>query len=129
MASTTIEHHDMDYVLLDSMDHALTNLFGPNAKQAFYGYFEEKFGFTRESITLRLDKFLVALSETFGVTGVVVLGRTIAKRLYSNLGLPFKEQPAYTLLDYVKEAKIILRLSELDPSNKTEYINGFQVMQ
>jgi hypothetical protein len=114
MASTVVEGLDIDHILLDSIDEGLTDLFGPNLKQAFYGYFEEKFGFTRESIALRLDKFLVALSETFGAVGFVVLGRTIAKRLYSSLGLPFKEQASYTLLDYVKEAKMLLRLSELD---------------
>jgi hypothetical protein len=120
MATAMVERHDVDYVLLDSIDQALTDVFGPSAKQAFYGYFKEKLGFTKESMTLRLDKFLVALSETFGSTGVVVLGRTIARRLCSNLELVFKEEPNYTLLDYVKEAKMLLRLSEPDTSSKTQ---------
>lgn len=102
----------IDSILLDSVDRALTDRFGVRVTQAFYSYFEEKFGLTRELIATRLDKFVLAISETFGEGRV--LDRAIAKRFYDGLGLRFNERPAYSLLDYVKEARVIL-LGEGEP--------------
>ena len=91
----------IDSIMLDSIDVSFTNLFGPYVTQAFYVYFKEKFGLTRESMVSQLDRFLSAIHETFGVEQE----RAIARVFYTNLGLQFNDQWNHTLLEYLNEAK------------------------
>jgi len=93
--------HDIDSTMLDSIDASFTNLFGPYVTQAFYVYFKEKFGLTRESMVSQLDRFLSAIHETFGVDQE----RAVARVFYTNLGLQFNDRWNYTLLEYLNEAK------------------------
>lgn len=96
---------DLGGLLLEAVDEYVRDVMGEGVREAFYGYFEEKFHLSKGSIPNRLDEFVVVLSETFGLSGVAVIGRGVAKRLYTKLGLKFIEKPGYTLLDYVKEAE------------------------
>lgn len=96
---------DLGGLLLEAVDEYVRDVMGEGVREAFYGFFEEKFHLSKESIPNRLDEFVVVLSETFGMTGGAVTGRGVAKRLYAKLGLKFIEKPGYTLLDYVKEAE------------------------
>jgi hypothetical protein len=101
---------DLGGLLLDSLDEALVDLMGARFRQPFYHYFEERYGITRDVIPYRLDEFVVSLAELFGVLAMKTFGRAIAKRLYLKLGLEFSNQEEYTLLDYVKEARMNLPL-------------------
>jgi len=101
---------DLGGLLLDSLDEALADLMGARFRQPFYHYFEKRYGITRDIIPNRLDKFVVALAELLGVLATRTFGRAIAKRLYLKLGLEFSNHEEYTLIDYVKEARMNLPL-------------------
>jgi hypothetical protein len=96
---------DFDRLLLDSMDEALTDVFGAEFREMFYRYLEVRFCIMKATFPSRLDDLASALSTTFGPTGSLVLGRAIAKRLYSKLGIRFIEKPDWTLLEYFDHLK------------------------
>jgi hypothetical protein len=83
---------------------------GPGVKESLYAYFENNYGISRSAIPKQLDEFVLALTKSFGVLGARTLGRAIVKRLYNKLGLTFTEREYYSLIDYVREAKLINRI-------------------
>jgi hypothetical protein len=100
MEAGLMHESDFDRLLLDSMDEALTDVFGAEFREMFYWYLEVRFRIMKARLPSRLDDLESALSTTFGPTGSLVLGRAIAKRLYSKLGARFIEKPGWTLLEY-----------------------------
>jgi len=97
---------DPDRLLLDSFDEGLARLLGESVRESIYHYCEECFSLPKDSIPKRLDEFVSVLTKTFGVVGVAAFGGAIARKLYSKLGLEFVQKPGYTLLDYMREARI-----------------------
>jgi hypothetical protein len=95
-----MDGRDFGRLLLDSVDEALTDLFGVGFREMFYRYLEAKFCIMKATFPSRVDDLAIALSTTFGPTGSLVLGRAIAKRLYSKVGTRFIEKPDWTLLEY-----------------------------
>jgi hypothetical protein len=91
---------DFDRLLLDSMDEALADVFGAEFREMFYRYLEARFRIMKATLPNRLDDLASVLSTTFGPTGSLVLGRAIAKRLYSKVGTRFVEKTDWTLLEY-----------------------------
>jgi hypothetical protein len=109
MSSTrTVVVQNFDELLLQSIDEAFSDLLGPSLNGALFHYLESKFFISRESIPSRLQDFVLAVSEIFGVLGALVFARAVAKRFYTKLGLEFTKEPRYTLLDYVDKAKMSL---------------------
>ena len=105
MEAVEMQESEFNSALLDSIDQTLTDVFSPEVKEMLYRYLETKVGIVRRALPSRLDGLGSVLSTLFGPKGNSVLERTIAKRLYSKIGLRFIEKPSYTLPNYVEDAK------------------------
>jgi len=105
MEAGLMHESDSSRLLLDSVDEALTDVFGAEFREMFYKYLEERFCMMKATLPSRLDDLASVFSTTFGPTGSLVLGRAIAKRLYSKVGIRFIEKPGWTLVEYFDYAK------------------------
>jgi hypothetical protein len=108
---------DLGGLLLESLDEAFADLMGTAVRESFYGYFEKRYGISRAAIPERLEEFVSILAESLGVVGAGRIGRAVAKRLYTKLGVKFTVREDYTLLDYFREAKS-LRDPKMKPTNR-----------
>jgi len=91
----------LDYLLLEAVDEALTDILGTRAREAIYDYLERNRGLAREEIPKRLNDFQEFMDEAFGKGGQTI-GRMVAKRLYAHLDWEFVDIPQYTLPDYLQ---------------------------
>jgi len=103
--SCLMEHSVPERVLRESVEEALMDILGEKVRDAFFGYLEASFHVSRADFASHVEFFVKALSDVFGVTASMVLGRAIAKRIYARLEIPFVPKNGYTLTDYLKEAK------------------------
>jgi hypothetical protein len=60
----------------------------------------------KDEVPSRLDMLLLALKTNFGSSSSQVIGKAIARRFYSQLGLEFSDNPQRTLIGYVENAKL-----------------------
>jgi hypothetical protein len=95
--------------LLGSIDDGLADILGEQFKETLYKHIEQKFHIARSSLPNRLDLLASALSGVLGDNGGVVMGRAIAKRFYSRLGLRFVQKPNHSLENYVTDARVAMR--------------------
>jgi hypothetical protein len=89
--------------LLEAVNEGLLAL-GESARHAIYSHLERRGSIRREEVPDRLGDFASALEGLIGA-GAKVLEKAMVKRLYSKLGLAFKEVEGYGFLDYVEDAK------------------------
>ena len=89
--------------LLEAVDEGLLAL-GESVRPTIYWHLERRGSIRREEIPDRPGDFASALEGLISA-GAKVLEKTIVKRLYSKLGLAFKEVEGYGFLDYVEDAK------------------------
>jgi hypothetical protein len=101
-----MQKSEFDRALLDSMDETLAEVLSADFREKFYSHLEVRLGIKKTAFPSHIDGLASAFSTTFGSAGSLVLGRAIAKKLCSKLGIPFIEKTGYTLLDYFREAKI-----------------------
>jgi hypothetical protein len=99
---------EFEELLLGSIDDGLADILGEQFKESLYIHIERKFHIARSSLPNHLDLVASALSTVLGVTGGVVMGRAIAKRFYSRLGLRFVQKPNHSLENYVTDARVAL---------------------
>jgi hypothetical protein len=100
---------EFDRFLLDSIDDALTDVLGRQFKEAVYEYIEHQFHIARSALPDRLDVLDSALSMALGGIASTVVGRAIAKRFYAKLGLQFIQKSNHSLLNYVTDARLVMR--------------------
>ena len=94
---------DFDEILWNAIDELMSFL-GESGKYALFYHIEKRFQIKPLDIPDKLDGFHHALEALFG-DGTKVIERMIAKNLYENLGLVFKEHKDWTLEEYVEYAK------------------------
>jgi hypothetical protein len=99
---------EFEELLLGSIDDGLADILGEQFKETFYKHVEQRFHIARSSLPNRLDLLASALSTVLGDTGGVVMGRAIAKRFYSKLGLRFVRKPNHSLENYVTDARAVM---------------------
>jgi len=99
------EPNTLGKLLSDSIDEVLINLVGTRAREATYDYMERNHSTARSEIPGHLDEFLSLFERTFGVAGRKVIGRAIAKKVYSKLDLEFYPIPHFELTDYLERIK------------------------
>ncbi len=92
-----------DQIVLEAVDEALST-FGESCKQAIYHYAETRHQTKREEICNKTEAFDNALKDLFG-TGAELISQSTAKSIYERLGLSFKEQSGWRLVDYLDDAK------------------------
>ena len=93
-----------DKILLECVDESLADLLSPKVRDAAYSVMERTYSIPRNDIPRKPNQFGTCLEQVFGVAGKTI-GRTIARRLYSKLGLDFFDRPGYEFHDYIRAAK------------------------
>ena len=94
----------LDDLLVDVVDETLKEVFRDEGTRAIYDYLENKSHLRREEIAERPEIFSAGL-EMLMVSAAQVIEKMIVKRLYSKLGLRFREREGYEFSDYVKELR------------------------
>jgi hypothetical protein len=97
-------------VLSDSIGEVLNDLVGARVRGAIYDYMERNHSIARSEIPDHLDEFFKLFERIFGFAGKNVIGRVIAKKVYSKLDWEFYRIPTFEFNDYLQ--KIKTRLAE-----------------
>jgi len=90
-------------ILIDALNDGML-LLGESSRLAIYIHIEKKYGIKPDVFPEQLERFSKGLQDIFGV-GAKILEQSVAKSLYSKLGLGFKEHENWTIVDYVKDAR------------------------
>lgn len=99
--------------LNEAIVETITAVLGRNVAAATSYHLYAYLGLSTEDIPTHLKEFFNALNGSFGAAGAV-LGRTIVRRLYEELGLTFVQKPDGSLVEYVEDAKKKFLNSEKD---------------
>jgi hypothetical protein len=100
-----------DSLLLECINEILTDILSTRAREAVYDNLERTRFLSRNQIPKHLDAFFQLLEETFGKASKTI-GRAIAKKLYSKLGLEFVETPGLEFADHLQTLR--RKLGELE---------------
>ena len=92
-------------LLSDSIDEALMNLLGSRAREAIYDYMERNYSVARNEIPERLDDLFKLFEGYFGVKSKNVIGRVIARNVYSKLDWEFESIPNFEFGDYLESIR------------------------
>jgi hypothetical protein len=90
-------------ILLRAIDSAFLTL-GEFMVEPVYGRLKRSYQVKREEIPEKVPDFHRALQGILGA-GAKVMERQIAEGLYGSLGLVFENHAAWTLVEYVNDAK------------------------
>jgi hypothetical protein len=102
---------DFDNAVLESIDEAIGALLGQEVLDALYSNLKTKRSIKREEIPDQLPILNIVLEEHFRSSTATIV-RSIARNLYSKLGLNFINRKGYRLIDYVKDARNMVRLHQ-----------------
>jgi len=95
---------DFDAALLESIDESIEALLGQEVALALHLNLKNKRSICREEIPDNIPTLCAVLEKYFG-PGARTIGRAIARRLYSKLGLEFSIKDNYQLTNYVEDAR------------------------
>jgi len=108
--STAKFPHDFNSLLVESINETIISLLSVQVAEALYAHLHDHYSITKDEIPYHLDTLLSTLQKIFGSGGRIV-GKAMAKRLYSHLNLRFEDSTTKTLLEYLEEAKAMLQTS------------------
>jgi hypothetical protein len=92
--------------LTESIRETLAQLLSPKVSETLFEHLEKVYSVKKDEIPSRLNMLLLALDTTFGPRSSRVIGKAIARRFYSRLGLEFSDDPQRTLVGYVENSKL-----------------------
>ncbi len=92
-------------LLSDSIGEALTDLLGTRAREAIYDYMERNRSVARGEIPYHLDELFKLFERNFGAASKRVIGRVIAKRVYSKLEWEFNPIRNFEFNDHPERIK------------------------
>ena len=92
-------------LLSESIHETLTELLGRRVRESVYDYLERKHSVARNEIPEHLDELFNLLEQYFGVRGMNVIGRAIAKRICLKMNWEFTPIPKFEFADYVRTIK------------------------
>jgi hypothetical protein len=95
---------DFDKLLIETIDLRLTDLFGVEGKEMAYRYLANHHALVKNDIPQKTDYFESCLVQLFGFCGKTI-GRAIAKKFYSSLGLAFPNRLDYPFHEYIDNAR------------------------
>jgi hypothetical protein len=98
--------------LVESIDETITDLLSRAVVDALYAHLLTFRSISRDELPYRLDTLLAALEKIFGVRGAQTITKAIAKKFYLKLGVEFADNRSRTLIEYVDEAKMKLKMSQ-----------------
>jgi len=91
-------------LLTEAINESLSILLDPNSTKSFISFLNKNYRIKEEDVGKNLDVFSSELEKIFGVNASKIEKMIIAL-LFSKLGLEYKENKAFKLEDYVKEAR------------------------
>jgi len=92
--------------LIESIHETIAQLLSPKVAEKLFEHLEKVYSTKKDEVPSRLDMLLLALKTTFGSSSAQVIGKAIARRFYSRLGLEFSNDPQENLVDCVENAKM-----------------------
>ena len=92
--------------MAESIRETIAQLLSPKVVESVFEHLEKVYSIKKDEIPSRLDMLLLALETIFGSRSSGVIGKAIARRLYSRLGLEFSDDPQMNLVGYVEKAKL-----------------------
>jgi hypothetical protein len=95
---------EFDRTLIESIDEGVRGLFSQEVVDALHSNLINKESITLEALPEQLQTLHSVLERYFGL-GALTLERTIARNLYSKLGLVFHAVATYQLENYVENAR------------------------
>jgi hypothetical protein len=101
-------------LLSDSIDETLTDLLGTRAREAVYDHLERIHSIARDEIPDNTDELFKLFERNFGATSKKVIGRVIAKKVYSKLDWEFRPIANFEFTDYLERIKTKLTKEVLD---------------
>jgi len=111
--SSCSEHspRDFDILLGDAIDEALTILLSAEVADAIYLNLEKFHSIPKDEIPHQLETLSMILENTFGQPSSRTISKAIARKFFAKLELTFPKHynPAWTLVDYIDEARVKLR--------------------
>lgn len=99
---------DFNGLLVECINETIVSLLSRQVADALYARLEKDHSIGKDQLPDRLDMLLSTLEKPFGRRSVEVVGRTIARRFYSKLGLNFYNVSRKNLIEYVEQAKLML---------------------
>ena len=93
-------------ILIESIHETIAQLLSPKVAEMIFEHLEKFHSVKKDEVPSRLDMLLLALKTNFGSSSSQVIGKAIARRFYSQLGLEFSDNPQRTLIGYVENAKL-----------------------
>jgi len=93
-------------IFIESIHETIAQLLSPKVAEKIFEHLEKVYSVKKDEVPSRLDKLLLTLKTTFGSSSAQVVGKAIARRFYSRLGLEFSDNPQRTLVGYVENAKL-----------------------
>jgi hypothetical protein len=96
-----------DEVLIDSIDTALTDLFGTKTKEAIIDFLAREVSLAREEIPAHLGEFRAVLKASFADAAPTVES-FIVRRLYATLGWQFSDITGFGLNEHFEFVKGIV---------------------
>jgi hypothetical protein len=106
----------LDSLLLECIDEVLTGILGTRSRDAVYSNLERTRLVARNEVPKRLDVFFELLEVILG-KGSKIIERAITKKLYSKLGLEFKETSSLEFADHIRTVRMKLGESERTDPN------------
>ena len=100
------QNQDFNAILAESIRETIAQLLSPKVVESVFEHLEKVYSIKKDEIPSRLDMLLLALETIFGSRSSGVIGKAIARRLYSRLGLEFSDDPQMNLVGYVEKAKL-----------------------
>jgi len=93
--------------IASSVDEAIGEMLGQAVVDYFYAVLREK-GISRRDLSGRMRLFCSLLDDEFGVQSAAIQ-RQVARKLFGKLGLEFSHDEQKMLLNYIQDAKEMIR--------------------
>ena len=97
---------DFNVILIESIHETIAQLLSPKVAEMIFEHLEKFHSVRKNEVSSHLDMLLLGLETNFGSRSSQVIGKAIARRFYSRLGLEFSDDPQRTLIGYVENAKL-----------------------
>ena len=91
---------------MESIRETIAQLLSPKVAENLFEHLEKVHSVKKDEIPSHLDILLLTLKTYFGSSSSQVIGKAIARRVYSRLGLAFGDDSQRTLVGYVENAKL-----------------------
>ena len=100
------QDQNFNAILIECIRETIAQLLSLKVAETLFEHLEKVYSVKKDELPSRLETLLLALEKNFGSSSSQVIGKAIAKRLYSRLGIEFFDVPQRTLVGYVENAKL-----------------------